>query len=494
MPARDPDLRLDSWKEIADYLGKDVRTVVRWEKERGLPVRRLPGGKRQPVFAIAKEIDAWAAQKQSNSGNGTHAAAEPVPADGDAAQVESSSTPFALYTRAAAVAAVLLVALGLWFFIPRSPKGAANDPTAARPPGEEVSIGDGSLRYVRMPIKTGPKPYFFVAADFNGDGNLDLAYSISPASGVGLLLGNGDGTFRPPRIIEGCPQSQGIVVGDFNRDGHPDIAVACFGGNYVLVLWGSNDATFQQREEVPVPGGPRYLAVGDLNGDGWPDLVVGSFAEGALNLLLNRSGTFSTSLIAHFEGVHSLSVQDLNGDGHRDVIVGARDRGKFGMVIFQGSEDGTLKRTQSLTWDQPVYMISAQAVRLGGSRFPDLIYSLENCEVWQRHGLGAGRFSPPEKLVGACQAAAGSFFIVADLDLDGIPDLLVTDLGGSALTFLAGKRNGEFELRGAMAVGDRPTAPVVADFTNDSLPDILENAYFGGAALLRATWRDQTRE
>ena len=51
--------RLDSWKAIAAYLGRDVSTVIRWEKEKGLPVHRLPGGKRQAVFAWTGEIDAW---------------------------------------------------------------------------------------------------------------------------------------------------------------------------------------------------------------------------------------------------------------------------------------------------------------------------------------------------------------------------------------------------------------------------------------------------
>ena len=51
--------RLDSWKEIADYLKRDVTTVCRWEKEKGLPVHRLPGGARQAVFAYEEEIDAW---------------------------------------------------------------------------------------------------------------------------------------------------------------------------------------------------------------------------------------------------------------------------------------------------------------------------------------------------------------------------------------------------------------------------------------------------
>lgn len=51
--------RIDSWKEISAYLGRDVSTVIRWEKDRGLPVHRIPGGQRQGVFAFRNEIDNW---------------------------------------------------------------------------------------------------------------------------------------------------------------------------------------------------------------------------------------------------------------------------------------------------------------------------------------------------------------------------------------------------------------------------------------------------
>ncbi len=51
--------RLDSWKEIADYLDRDVRTVIRWEKTKSLPVHRVPGGLRQGVFAYTEEVDGW---------------------------------------------------------------------------------------------------------------------------------------------------------------------------------------------------------------------------------------------------------------------------------------------------------------------------------------------------------------------------------------------------------------------------------------------------
>lgn len=52
---------LNGWKEIAGYLGRDPRTVERWEKQRGLPVRRLPGTGRATVYALISELDAWLA-------------------------------------------------------------------------------------------------------------------------------------------------------------------------------------------------------------------------------------------------------------------------------------------------------------------------------------------------------------------------------------------------------------------------------------------------
>ena len=54
-----PNRRLDSWKEIAAFFDRDERTVKRWEKERSLPVHRLPGGSRARVFAFTSELSRW---------------------------------------------------------------------------------------------------------------------------------------------------------------------------------------------------------------------------------------------------------------------------------------------------------------------------------------------------------------------------------------------------------------------------------------------------
>jgi hypothetical protein len=61
---------LNYWKEIADYLGKSVRTVQRWERELGLPVRRPHGdSSKSAVLAIPEEIDAWVHLRHLRSSN-----------------------------------------------------------------------------------------------------------------------------------------------------------------------------------------------------------------------------------------------------------------------------------------------------------------------------------------------------------------------------------------------------------------------------------------
>ena len=70
--------RLDSWKEIAEYLGRDIRTAIRWEREKGLPVHRVPGGKRQVVFGLSEEIDSWLRNGAVAQDSSTQAVSAPV--------------------------------------------------------------------------------------------------------------------------------------------------------------------------------------------------------------------------------------------------------------------------------------------------------------------------------------------------------------------------------------------------------------------------------
>jgi hypothetical protein len=65
-PAHGSESRLNSWKEIAAYLNRDVRTVQRWEKTERLPVHRHAHEKQSSVYALQSELDAWLAERSAS--------------------------------------------------------------------------------------------------------------------------------------------------------------------------------------------------------------------------------------------------------------------------------------------------------------------------------------------------------------------------------------------------------------------------------------------
>jgi hypothetical protein len=117
-------------------------------------------------------------------------------------------------------------------------------------------------------------------SDFNGDGKLDLAFCTQ--SQIGVMLGNGDGTFRPPNFYTADTTGQGqftFAIGDINSDRTPDLLVSQYPGvsNFTFaVLLGNGDGTFQLTQNISiaqVPPAELGITVGDFNSDGLLDFV-----------------------------------------------------------------------------------------------------------------------------------------------------------------------------------------------------------------------------
>ena len=119
----------------------------------------------------------------------------------------------------------------------------------------------------------GTYPQAIAVGDFNGDGIPDLVVANSNSNSVGILLGNGDGTFKPQQTYATGYYPSAIVVGDFNGDGKLDLAVANSSGSSVSVLLGNGDGTFQPQQAYTTSYGVSSIAVGDFNNDGKLDLV-----------------------------------------------------------------------------------------------------------------------------------------------------------------------------------------------------------------------------
>src|SRR5262249_40886259 len=154
---------------------------------------------------------------------------------------------------------------------------------------------------------------------------------------VGVMLGNGDGTFRSVvnyDLGEIYPSS--LAIGDVNGDGNPDVLVAsCLHPSCspwegaASVLLGNGDGTFKPPVHYSTGYGFGLLLIADVNGDSQPDIVVStctsaSCSEGAVGVLLgNGDGTFEPVVTYDAGGsLSALAVADVDGDGNPDLVIG----------------------------------------------------------------------------------------------------------------------------------------------------------------------------
>ena len=230
--------QLNGWKDIAAYLGRSVRTVQRWEKDFGLPVRRFGVSKPESVFALLNEIDAWLLTSQgvnARSGNGADADspartdARPSERVAPADRAREPLFPRGWFLRMGLVGAVeVVVLLSLWaLWTSRLPAGRTDPPqglssSGAAPGGEPaawqvdfdslvVSDAEGnplwrhafpfplrSSRYTRPPLLGG---VLAGVEDIDGDGRREVWFVSYPERGSDwsnhrLFLFNNDGNLR----------------------------------------------------------------------------------------------------------------------------------------------------------------------------------------------------------------------------------------------------------------------------------------------------------
>jgi Bacterial Ig-like domain (group 3)/FG-GAP-like repeat len=296
----------------------------------------------------------------------------------------------------------------------------------------------------------GSLTYAMATADLNGDGISDVVTANFDGT-VGVLLGNGNGTFKNVVSYSGVGNNAvSILIADVNGDHKPDVIVgnmSCSGiaQTCVTVMLGNGDGTFKPATgygsggNIEIWGGLIYLsmAVGDLNHDGKPDIVVANqcfsstnCANGSVGVLLgNGDGTFQP-LETYSSGAFlagDVVIADLNNDGRPDLIV--TNCAKLGSADCSGHQ------------------------QIGNGQVAVLV------------GNGDGTFQAAKTYSSGATQGAWSQVVVADVNKDGIPDLLVANEGGKSgngegsVGVLLGKGNGTFA-----AVAKYDSGSTYADF------------------------------
>ncbi len=314
-----------------------------------------------------------------------------------------------------------------------------------------VSLGDGNATF-SDPRNATDVYYSGLAGlittafgDFNGDGNLDLAFAADfqvadGITGLAVSLGKGDGTFDAGWKYRNPPSGLvvDLVAGDFNRDGKLDIVGGdcCF--NYVFL--GNGNGTFRLSTTYQGEGGVNIVA-GDFNGDGILDLaffgdtVVGGQQEYPISIALgNGDGTFRppvtiTTLYGGCGTGRLLIASDFNGDGNLDLAYCTDSS----IGISLGNGDGTFREPAYFNVSSAVGEFSFAAGDFNSDGKTDLIVS--ETGVKDQFGIllgnGDGTFQPltPVKIPGPF--ASGELGIATgDFNSDGLLDFIF-QLGGA---------------------------------------------------------------
>lgn len=222
-----------------------------------------------------------------------------------------------------------------------------------------ILLGDGKENFK----EAGGSPFFanrfpndIAIADFNKDGNADLGIANTEVSFLTVLLGNGKGQFqqapRSPFIVHSKPHTHGIAVADFDGDGNLDLATDSWGINSVIIIFGDGKMNFNNETVYKVGNRPyQRLRTADVNKDGRPDIVTTNLEGNNTTVLLGQgNGKFLESGGSPFscgDAPFGVAIGDINGDGNPDLAIAnsptitAESKGNDGLWILLG--DGTGK-------------------------------------------------------------------------------------------------------------------------------------------------------
>ncbi len=335
------------------------------------------------------------------------------------------------------------------------------------------------------------------AGEFTGDGQNDIVVVNRGAHSFTVLAGNGNGGFDSPRVSLSQSTSDrftinerpgAVATGDFNRDGRLDLAVLMEDAGQLWIFTGDGDGTFRHTFSIQVGDQATGLSVIPAEVPGLLDLLVGNGFGDVLHLAGKGDGTFqitgkrvSLSVVADLLGPGLPGVLVGNQEGNRVTVQSRTSDGiQFAPVQTLGSASPD---TQMAPGDVNWFMLARNAT------LPDAVVVSSGSNalvVYRTTGVNDGvpNFAPNPQtyFVGTAPESV----TVADINGDGVPDMLVANRGSNNVSVVFGTHDADGYWVGSLGPrlksgGNGPIAVGVRDLNGDRIPDLVATNGGNGA-------------
>lgn len=321
---------------------------------------------------------------------------------------------------------------------------------------------------------TGQSPAGVALADFNGDGNRDIAVTSDTPDQVSVMLGVGDGTFGAPLPVfqQAGSGPQALIAADFDRDGDMDLAVSLQNQNQIALLTNQGAGVFNLAGTTAVGAEPRAMDSADFNNDGQMDLVVSERSGNSVSVLLNNGAGFSATSFAAGNDPRFVTAGDFTGDGLADVAVSVHD--DRSVRVFRNMGGGALTVMADLSVGPTVRPDGITSGDLDGDGDVDLSVAVSDDAPVQNFAavfLNNGGFSTFQSYPFGGQGSSG--MLAADFDLDCDLDLAAANQDSNDVSVLPQTAGGVFGAGQRLAAGTTTEDVDSADLDGNGSPDLV---------------------
>ncbi len=318
-----------------------------------------------------------------------------------------------------------------------------------------TGVNTGTVSFTKVDYEAGNGPFDICIGDLDGDGKKDVAvtnFNSGNSSHVSIFRNTstiGAISFADKIDLETGSGSIGLAIGNLDNDDKPDLVVASGNSGTISIFKNTSSSpgfvSFAPKIDYTSFDHPDYVSINDLEGDGKPDLIVSNFSSSSLSILKNTSSGSSISFASKVDypaGTYpgETSVGDLDADGRPDIAF-TNSTSNTVSILKNLSTDGTISFGEKIEYTTAANPGTVSITDLNGDGKPELAVSNESdpfVSIFTNESLtGNIRFS--EKVDFFISFGSTSVSI-ADLDLDGKPDLVLSNLY-SGVTMLRNRVN-----------------------------------------------------